>query len=63
MCRFEDITNFHDSLALSSRKLAGYFRSPEYLILLKSIYFSIFALYKSVIELHLQLHMSDDMQN
>ena len=34
MCRIEDITNFHGSLALSNSKIARYFRSPYYPILL-----------------------------
>ena len=34
MCRIEGITNFHGSLALSSRKTARYFKSPYYPILL-----------------------------
>ena len=36
MCRIEDITNFHGSLALSSGKIARYFESPYYPILLNS---------------------------
>ena len=42
MCRIEDITNFHGSLALSSRKICWYCKSPYYPILLNSFYFSIF---------------------
>ena len=34
-------------------------KNPYYLIFINSIYFSIFALYKSVIGLHLQQHMSE----
>ena len=43
MCRIEDITNFHGSLALSSKEKARYFKSPYYPILLNSFYLSIFA--------------------
>ena len=39
-----DITNFHSSLAFSSSKIARYFKSPYYPILLNSFYFSLFAL-------------------
>ena len=46
MCRIEDITNFHFPPALRSRKIAGYFKSPYYPILLNSFLFSIFAFIK-----------------
>ena len=59
----EDITNFHGSLALSSRKIARYFESPSYAILLNCFYFFYFCFHGNVIGPHLQLHMSDDMQN
>ena len=45
MFRSKDITNFHGSLALSI-KVAGYFKSPYYPILLNSFQFSIFAFIK-----------------
>ena len=48
---------------MNNGKSIRYFESPYYPILLNSFYFSIFALYKSVIGPHLKLHMSDDMQN
>ena len=46
ICGIEDIMNFHCSLALNSRKIARYFKSFYYLILLNSFYFSIFAFIK-----------------
>ena len=42
MCKIEDVMNFHRSLALSSRKIGRYFKSPYYPILLNSFDFSIF---------------------
>ena len=62
MFRIEDNMNFHGSLSLSSRKIARYFKSPYFLILLNS--FSVFylCLHKSVIGLHFQLHFSTNMR-
>ena len=42
MCKIEDITNFHGSLALSCRKIGRYFKCPYYPILVNSFDFSIF---------------------
>ena len=51
------------AILLNSGKIARYFKSPYYYILLNIFDFSIFALYTSVIGLHLQLHFSTNVRN
>ena len=54
---------FLQLLTMNNAKSIRYSESTYYPILLNTIYFSIFDLYKSAIGPHLKLHMSDDLQN